>query len=244
MNKIFQSVRIKATDSEQRIITAIANSGVLDRTGEIVSIPGITYDPKNLPALLWQHKHDQPLGRILSLSKTAKGLEMVAQIAKYETQSELKQLSDSVWESVKQGVIKSCSIGFRPTDYEKNQDGALVWTSSELLEVSLVSVPAERGASITGFKSNDKSGHSNSIVNQPRSQHTVVKLNNGGIALPPLDGSAIADDLSHQEKLLATQLAYANPMKRKSLLEGFMREFGGDRGRKVLLMADYLKGGL
>lgn len=241
MDRIFQNIKIKASNSEQRIITAIANSGVLDRTGEIVSIAGITYDPKNLPALLWQHKHDQPLGRILSLSKTAKGLEMTAQIAKYETDSELKQLSDSVWESVKQGVIKSCSIGFRPTDYEKNSAGAIVWTSSELLEVSLVSVPAERGANITGFKSNEH--RKTSSINLPGKKHTVVKLDRGGVRLSP-DRHVVADDLNHQEKLLAAQIAYADPVKRKSLLEPFIQEFGTAQADKVRLMADSLRGDL
>lgn len=241
MDRIFQNIKIKASNSEQRIITAIANSGVLDRTGEIVSIAGITYDPKNLPALLWQHKHDQPLGRILSLSKTAKGLEMTAQIAKYETDSELKQLSDSVWESVKQGVIKSCSIGFRPTDYEKNSAGAIVWTSSELLEVSLVSVPAERGANITGFKSNEH--RKTSSINLPGKKHTVVKLDRGGVKLSPAR-YVVADDLNHQEKLLAAQIAYADPVKRKSLLEPFIQEFGTAQADKVRLMADSLRGDL
>lgn len=241
MDRIFQNIKIKASDSEQRIITAIANSGKLDRTGEIVSIAGITYDPKNLPALLWQHKQDQPLGRILSLSKTAKGLEMTAQIAKYETNSELKQLSDSVWESVKQGVVKSCSIGFRPTDYEKDSTGAIVWTSSELLEVSLVSVPAERGANITGFKSNEN--RKNPSTKLPEKKHTVVKLARNGVQLPP-DNNVVADGLSHQEKLLAAQLAYADPAKRKTLLEPFINEFGADKANKVRLMADSLRGDL
>ena len=241
MDRIFQNIKIKASNSEQRIITAIANSGVLDRTGEIVSIAGITYDPKNLPALLWQHKHDQPLGRILSLSKTAKGLEMTAQIAKYETDSELKQLSDSVWESVKQGVIKSCSIGFRPTDYEKNSAGAIVWTSSELLEVSLVSVPAERGANITSFKSSEHP--KTSPINLPGKKHTVVKLDRGAIQLSPAR-HVVADDLNHQEKLLAAQIAYADPVKRKSLLEPFIQEFGTAQADKVRLMADSLRGDL
>lgn len=235
MNKIFQSMTIKSSDSEQRIITAIANSGVLDRTNEIVRISGITYDPKNLPVLLWQHKHDKPLGKILSLKKTDQGLEMVAQIAKYDTESELKQLTDSIWESVKQGVIKSCSIGFRPLNYDKDSSGAMIWTESELLEVSLVSVPAERGASITGFKSADK---------PKNNTHTVVKLSTSGVKLGEVQHSAITSDLSHTEKLLATQLAYADPVKRKSLIEPFMQEFGVDKGRKVLLMADSLKGDL
>lgn len=241
MDRIFQDIKIKASNSEQRIITAIANSGVLDRTGEIVSIAGITYDPKNLPALLWQHKHDQPLGRILSLSKTARGLEMTAQIAKYETESELKQLSDSVWESVKQGVIKSCSIGFRPTDYEKDSTGAIVWTSSELLEVSLVSVPAERGANITGFKSNEN--RKTPPTKLPEKKHTVVKLDGGGVQLSPTR-DIVADGLSHQEKLLAAQIAYADPAKRKTLLEPFINEFGEDKANKVRLMADSLRGDL
>lgn len=242
MDRIFQDIKIKASNSEQRIITAIANSGVLDRTGEIVSIAGITYDPKNLPALLWQHKHDQPLGRILSLSKTAKGLEMTAQIAKYETDSELKQLSDSVWEAVKQGVVKSCSISFRPTDYEKDSTGAIVWTSSELLEVSLVSVPAERGANITGFKSNEN--RKTSSTKLPEKKHTVVKLDRGGVKLSPISADIVADGLSHQEKLLAAQLAYADQVKRKSLLEPFINEFGEDKANKVRLMADSLRGDL
>ena len=241
MDRIFQNIKIKARNSEQRIITAIANSGVLDRTGEIVSIAGITYDPKNLPALLWQHKHDQPLGRILSLSKTAKGLEMTAQIAKYETDSELKQLSDSVWESVKQGVIKSCSIGFRPTDYEKNSAGAIVWTSSELLEVSLVSVPAERGANITGFKSNEH--RKTSSINLPGKKHTVVKLDRGGVQLSPAR-HVVADGLNHQEKLLAAEIAYADAVKGKGSVELNKQEFGTAQADKVRLMADSLRGDL
>lgn len=239
MNKIFQCVNIKASNSEQRIITAIANSGKLDRTGEIVSISGITYDPNNLPALLWQHKHDQPLGRIISLSKTSKGLEMVAQIAKYETDSELKQLSDSVWESVKQGVIKSCSIGFRPTDYEKNASGDLVWTSSELLEVSLVSVPAERGASITGFKSGERIS-----VKKPDPKHVTVKLSAGPVKLSSPIKETVEDGLNAHEKRLAAQLAYKDPIQRKSILEPYVQEFGADKGKNILLMADYLKGEL
>ena len=239
MDKIFQNIKIKASDSEQRIITAIANSGKLDRTGEIVSIAGITYDPKNLPALLWQHKQDQPLGRILSLSKTAKGLEMTAQIAKYETDSELKQLSDSVWESVKQGVIKSCSIGFRPTDYEKDSTGAIVWTSSELLEVSLVSVPAERGASITGFKSGERIS-----VKKPDPKHVTVKLSAGPVKLSSPIKETVEDGLNHHEKLLAAQMAYADPVRRKTLLKPFINEFGEDKANKVRLMADSLRGDL
>ena len=62
--------------------------------------------------------------------------------------------------------------------------------------------------------------------------------------LSPISADIVADGLSHQEKLLAAQLAYADPVKRKSLLEPFINEFGEDKANKVRLMADSLRGDL
>ncbi|WP_168461549.1 HK97 family phage prohead protease [Acinetobacter sp. A1] len=234
MNKIFQNVSIKAASDGQRIITAIANSGALDRTNEIVSVQGIEYDEKNLPPLLWQHQHDKILGRILSLKKTQKGLEMTAQIAKYETPSDLQQLTDSVWESVKMGVIKSCSIGFRPLDYDRSQ-GTTVWLKSELLEVSLVSVPAESGAKITSHKAAKQ--RSTGAVNLSGVPHTVVNLSD-------IPSQSIASALTANEKLLGAKLAYMDTANRKSLLEPFINEFGAERADMVKVFADSLRGEL
>jgi hypothetical protein len=61
------------------------------------------------------------------------------------------------WGEVKAGLVRAVSIGFRAVEYAFIEGtGGIRFIASEVLELSLVSVPANAGATITSIKSIDR----------------------------------------------------------------------------------------
>jgi hypothetical protein len=70
---------IKAVDEAKRTITGVASTPDVDRMGDIVDPKGAQF---SLPLpLLWQHDAASPIGTVDQAKVTAKGIEIVAQIA-------------------------------------------------------------------------------------------------------------------------------------------------------------------
>lgn len=238
MEKAYSTLTIKSVDNEKRIIKGIASTISPDRVGDIVEVNGMVFD---LPfPFLWQHDHSKPIGNVVSAKRSSKGLEIEVQIAKIKEAGSLKDQVDHAWNAIKEGLVRGLSIGFRPLDYDLRQGGGGIhYTATEVFEVSAVTIPCNAQATITEIKRASSKG-----VNISGAGHRTVKLNTGGVQLSPIKADIVADDLNHQEKLLAAKLAYADPVKRKSLLEPFIQEFGTVQADKVQLMADSLRGEL
>jgi len=106
---------------------------VVDRSAESVLPSG--YDIKSYmknPILLYQHKGDSPVGKVINIDITQKGLYIEAEVH--------KAMSEQTYYGVENGILKTFSIGFSVKDATEN-DGVWFWTAVELLEVSIVSVP-------------------------------------------------------------------------------------------------------
>jgi len=145
MNKLFSTLTVKSFDEDEGVFTGIASTPSTDRVGDIVESAGIT--AKHLPVpLLWQHDHDKPAGVVESMTATGKGLEVVCRVLK-DASAEVK----SYWEFVKAGAV-SLSIGFRPLEYAPLAAGGYHYKQVELLELSLVTVPAHQDARILTTK--------------------------------------------------------------------------------------------
>ena len=152
MNRAYSFLEIKAVGEETRTITGWATTPETDRQGDIVEPLGVKY--KNPLVLLWQHDHEKPIGTVEFGKPTAKGVPFTATIAKVEEPGTLKDRVDEAWQSVKAGLIRAVSIGFRAIDYEEIKGTyGLRYKETEVYELSLVSVPANAGAVITGVKS-------------------------------------------------------------------------------------------
>lgn len=237
MEKAYSTLTIKSVDNEKRIIKGMASTISPDRANDIVEPNGMLFD---LPfPFLWQHDHSKPIGNVVAAKRSSKGLEIEVQIAKIKEAGSLKDQVDHAWNAIKEGLVRGLSIGFRPLDYDIRSGGGIHYTATEIFEVSAVTIPCNAQATITEIKR-----ASNAWVRLSGSGHRTVKLNTGGVKLSPVSADIVADGLSHQEKLLAAQLAYADQVKRKSLLEPFINEFGEDKANKVRLMADSLRGDL
>jgi len=151
ITKAFSALVIKSIDEEQRIVEGIATTPTLDRVKDSIKPEGMRY-AKEIPLLL-NHKPDQPVGNVSLGKATSKGIPFRAQIAKVDEPGIVKDRTDEAWHSVKAKLMKGVSIGFIPDDYEPNKAGGLDFTSAEIHELSLVTIPCNPEAVITAFKS-------------------------------------------------------------------------------------------
>ena len=104
--------------------------------------------PKQIK-LLYQHKTDEPIGVIDSLTEDNKGLYLKGRLAMGT------QKGKEVYELMKMGALDSMSIGYRltPEDYKYDpKERRRVIKSVDLMEISLVTFPMNPKAKITKVK--------------------------------------------------------------------------------------------
>lgn len=131
---------VSQDENDDLIITGLANAAVEDRVGDI--IPEEAYKKGGLdnyrknPILLFNHDYGEPIGKTTGIEVSASGLAITATIS---------EAAGRIYKLIKDGVLKSFSIGFMVTDasYDSATD-IFVIKDLELLEVSVVSVPANQ----------------------------------------------------------------------------------------------------
>lgn len=156
MKKAYSLLQVKSFDAEERIIKGIASTPSPDRSDDIVDPNGAKFA---LPIpFLWQHMHSQPIGQVTEAVVTDKGIEVTVQIAKIEEEGKLKERVDEAWQSIKSGLVRGLSIGFRGIEVEDiPRSWGLHFKQWEWFELSAVTVPANSEASITEIKTISKS---------------------------------------------------------------------------------------
>jgi HK97 family phage prohead protease len=155
MNRAYSLLTVKAVDEDQRIITGVATTPEPDRMGDIVEPLGVTF--KNPMPLLHQHDSEKPVGTVKFDKPTKDGITFTASCRLLPSRVPLKDRVDTAWGEVKAGLVRAVSIGFRALEYAFIEGtGGIRFIASEVLELSLVSVPANAGATITSIKSIDR----------------------------------------------------------------------------------------
>ena len=137
---------IKSAAEDLREITGTASTPTPDRYGDIVDPLGVKFATP-LPFLL-QHDSTKVIGSVVLGAASKTGIAFKASIAKIEQAGPLKTLCDDAWAAVKNGLLRSVSIGFRPLDSTAIQGGGVRFTAWEWLELSLVTIPANPDATI------------------------------------------------------------------------------------------------
>lgn len=154
--RAWSTVEIKAADDRggKRTFTGIASTPTTDRMGDIVEPKGAQF---KLPlALLWQHDSKQPIGWVTGAKVTDNGIEVQAEMARIDEPGTLKDRLDEAWQSLKAGLVRGLSIGFRALEA---QDIKGTWgqrfTKWDWLELSAVTIPANQEATVLAIKSLD-----------------------------------------------------------------------------------------
>jgi HK97 family phage prohead protease len=154
LNRAYSLLEIKSVDEDERIITGIATTPTADRDGDIVEPKGAEF---KLPIpLLWQHDSRQPIGEVFYAKVTSAGIEIKARIVKIAEPGTLKDRLDEAWQSIKAGLVKGLSIGFRSVESARiDNTYAYRFMKWLWLELSAVTIPANADASIQTIKSLD-----------------------------------------------------------------------------------------
>jgi HK97 family phage prohead protease len=184
MGRAWSGLQLKSlteTDTHYQL-QGIATTPTPDRMQDIVEPMGGEYE---LPLpLLWQHDAEKPIGEVVEAQATSKGIAVVMQIPKHATSATLKARIDEAVESVKLGLVRGLSIGFKPIEYAYMEDtGGYRFLKWELLELSCVTVPANQDASISAIKSFDRM-HGGSASSARA--HKVVRLSSAVTGAKPL----------------------------------------------------------
>jgi HK97 family phage prohead protease len=155
LERAYTLLEVRSTDEGQRVIEGIASTPTPDRYEDIIEPLGAKYA---LPMpLLWQHRSDAPVGHVEFAKSEPAGIPFKARILKTDEPGNLKARLDEAWQSVKMGLIRAVSIGFRPIEYSMIEGGGMRFLSWEWLELSLVTIPANGEATINVVRSIDAS---------------------------------------------------------------------------------------
>lgn len=195
MTKAYSVLKVKATTEtdDERTITGIASTPTQDRDSDIMDMKGAKFA---LPIpLLWQHNHNMPIGEVISAVVTDAGIEITAKIAKIDEDGILKGRIDEAWQSIKSGLVKCLSIGFRALEYNYLEDSyGLHIKEWEWYELSAVTVPANPDAVITSAKQIKKAFASADMEKSPTIE-TVdpIKTTTQVESTAPDDAAPVAD---------------------------------------------------
>jgi HK97 family phage major capsid protein/HK97 family phage prohead protease len=153
LRRAYSQLTIKAVAEDERTISGIATTPTVDRLGDVVEPLGAQF---SLPMpLLWQHRHDEPVGHVQFAKATDKGIAFKARIARIEEPGPLKEMVDKAWQAVKAGLVRGVSIGFRSREHSMMDTGGIRFLVWDWYELSLVTIPANQEATISVIKSID-----------------------------------------------------------------------------------------
>jgi len=152
MDRAYALLTLKSLDASTRRITGIASTPELDRNGDVLDMAGITF--RNPVPLLFHHRQDAPIG-VATLAVTPDGITFDATLPTVDDPGPLKTRVDDAWQSVKAGIMSGASVGLAiaPDAVKYLPSGARNVLRAEICELSLVTIPANRAATILTVKS-------------------------------------------------------------------------------------------
>lgn len=154
LDRAFSIAEIKAVGTaEQRLLRGVATTPSLDRAGDSIDPMGVSAAAV-LPLLLF-HDATLPVGTVKFDPPTAQGITFEAHIPLIETPGPLRDRTNEAWDSVRYSLIRGVSIGFRshPEHTARLPGGGTLFKKIDVLELSLVPIPAQTEATILSIRS-------------------------------------------------------------------------------------------
>lgn len=196
MKQAYSLLEIKAVDEEQWVLEGIATTPTPDRVDDVVEPKGAQF---TLPVpFLWQHDKRQPIGQVVEANVTDAGIQVKIQMTKPDqVESEtLKARLQEAWDSIKTGLVRGLSIGFRGLEMADIQGTwGYKFIKWDWYELSAVTIPANQEATITGIKSLCQKNKTDS-TQAPQEKSLLCKppsLTNPAAPVPKVGGVKLLD---------------------------------------------------
>jgi HK97 family phage major capsid protein/HK97 family phage prohead protease len=211
LTRAYALLTIKAVDTHQRTITGIASTPEPDRMGDVVEPLGISY--KNPLPLLLYHDAKKPVGQVTFKEPTGDGLEFSATLPTIDAPGTLRDRVEEAWQSLKAGLLTGVSIGFRSIEEAFNKDtNGFRYLKTEVLELSLVAIPANADATIHTIKELDLAA-SGRHASRDRDPLPIVRVDKGA---PAMESKTIQEQITSFETKRAAQHARMTAIMAKS----------------------------
>jgi len=143
---------IKAAGDDSRVLTFTISTASVDRMGDTIKVEGWKLDNyRKNPVVLWAHASDtMPLAKANKI--WVEGGKLMAEVEFMPR--EISGFADAVFRALQGGYLSATSVGFAPIKYAfSEEDGrsfGIDFLEQELLELSIVPVPANAEALIEG----------------------------------------------------------------------------------------------
>jgi HK97 family phage prohead protease len=124
-------------------LTFVLSDATKDRMGDVIEPKGWQLDNfKQNPMALFNHNSSFPIGTWEDVKVQGGRLIGKLKLAARGTSDRI----DEIISLVEQGILRAVSVGFSPIERKPLDDGGIRFTKQELLETSLVSIPANPAA--------------------------------------------------------------------------------------------------
>ena len=151
------ALQIKATGDDGTVEGYGSVFGVRDNYDDVIAKGAFIQSLKDhkaagtMPAMLWQHDADKPIGVWTEMVEDEKGLRIKGQLAMETVKGK------EAHALLKMGALNGLSIGFMSKEWAYDRDTEVrTLTAIDLWEVSLVTFPANEKARVTNVKSADE----------------------------------------------------------------------------------------
>lgn len=148
---------IKAVNADGTVEGYGSVFGVRDNYDDVIAKGAFVQSLKDhkaagtMPAMLWQHDADKPIGVWTEMVEDEKGLRIKGQLAMETVKGK------EAHALLKMGALNGLSIGFMPKEWAYDRETEVrTLTAIDLWEVSLVTFPANEKARVTNVKSADE----------------------------------------------------------------------------------------
>ena len=148
---------IKAVNADGTVEGYGSVFGVRDNYDDVIAKGAFVQSLKGhkaagtMPAMLWQHDADKPIGIWTEMVEDEKGLRIKGQLAMETVKGK------EAHALLKMGALNGLSIGFMFKEWAYDRDTEVrTLTAIDLWEVSLVTFPANEKARVTNVKSADE----------------------------------------------------------------------------------------
>jgi HK97 family phage major capsid protein/HK97 family phage prohead protease len=197
---------VKSFDASARTFSGIATTPTMDRTGDVLEPSGVTF--QNPIPLLFHHDRQSPIGLATLGAPTAAGVPFEATIPIVTEPGRLKDRTDEAWQSITASLIRGVSVGYRilKNGAELLKHGRLHLTKTEIIELSLVTIPANVEATILAIKSLDASAASGPNTSGVADPLPVVRAVRGARAM------TIPEQITQFENTRAAKSARMNEL--------------------------------
>ncbi|MEN6587905.1 MAG: HK97 family phage prohead protease [Sulfuricella sp.] len=147
------ALQIKATGDDGTVEGYGSVFGVRDNYDDVIAKGAFIQSLKDhkaagtMPAMLWQHDADKPIGVWTEMVEDEKGLRIKGQLAMETVKGK------EAHALLKMGALNGLSIGFMSKEWAYDRDTEVrTLTAIDLWEVSLVTFPANEKARVTNVK--------------------------------------------------------------------------------------------